>query len=198
MLLGLLTTLQDTPASCVQDQFYGRWRVSLAASFVDVKSDRVECANGFNVSETLEVDLLERGVALTTSGEVRSGRWTPVANQGFEVRLGPAVYFFFSDWDDESGASNCAKTRYGYANSAGLVQQRTFRCASAELVRPAVSDIRPLEKSIGENSQNPRAPARADDYEEPEGHKMWVGSDLPVNFSWGDVNGVSYLPPVFD
>ena len=154
---------------------------------MDVKSDKIQCTNDFNSSESLEVDLLERGVALASSGSVRSGRWTPVANQGFEVRMGENVYFFFSDWDDATGNSICSRTRYGYSNVIGLAQQRTFRCASAEMLRPTVSDIQPVNQAV-----------KTSQYEEPEGHKMWVGSDLPVNFSWSDVNGISYLPPVFD
>ncbi|CAL6041303.1 Dipeptidyl-peptidase_I [Hexamita inflata] len=170
----------DTPANCVQDMFLGTWQVHISSEIFKPKNDQVTCPEKFNTSEKFEFTLLERGVAISSQGNVRSGRWSPDANQGFEVRFGGRVFFFFSDYD-EKNVSFCRRTRVGYIHDDGLLNQK-FRCAYANNTKPTVSEMKPLLSA----------------YEDPEGHNLWVGSPLPKNFTLRNVNGKSYLPKVFN
>ncbi|CAL6028481.1 Dipeptidyl-peptidase_I [Hexamita inflata] len=179
-MLFLTTLIADTPANCVQDLFLGTWSVHISSEIYKPKGEQVKCPEKFNTSEEFTFTLLERGVAISSQGAVRSGRWSPDANQGFEVRFGGRVFFFFSDYDAQN-VSYCRRTSVGYVHDEGLLNQK-FRCAYANNTKPTVTETKPLLSA----------------YEDPEGHKLWVGSPLPKDFSLRNINGKSYLPRVFN
>ena len=52
-MLGLIVVLTDTPANCMQDQFYGEWKVELSEDAYRVSHDQVVCPSSYNVSETV-------------------------------------------------------------------------------------------------------------------------------------------------
>ena len=109
-LLSLSLVAADTPCNCTYDSIIGTWDLSLGTS---APNANLSCTS-FTAATTYTVTLTYPDVATDTDG--RTGFFTLIYNQGFEIRLNGWNFFAFSNWTyaaNGSVISNCDWTLNG-------------------------------------------------------------------------------------
>jgi cathepsin C len=123
LLLALLSTLTqgDLPVHCLESHAIGRWIFKIAtAASGELQRDGLSCGHSspdaamllvdlgvdydapqFEVQSSLEIDLRPGGAA--RDAFEREGRWTMVADEGFEVEINNRTYFAFFRYQPRRG-----------------------------------------------------------------------------------------------
>ncbi|ESU44834.1 Dipeptidyl-peptidase I precursor [Giardia duodenalis] len=206
-------------ARCFADQYLGLWTFSIAKGRYLKNNDHVACNPKTSLPSrliTLNVTLLDNGVAQSQGGY--AGRWTPIDNHGFELRIATDVFYVVSSFNAElhndthyKVDSRCNEVHFGWRTTQGI-QPSSFYCLTGSLVRPLVNYdvtthyiqrdlssklIEPPFLSFKQNLSSTNTSARGTKIVPFANASSWnlqLGDPPPGAWSWGDVGGVSFLP----
>ncbi|EFO65517.1 Encystation-specific protease [Giardia lamblia P15] len=219
LCLFQLLTAEYLSARCFSDQYLGLWSFTIAKDRHLKSNDYVGCNLGTFPSSrvtVLNVTLMDNGVAQSQGGY--TGRWTPIGNHGFELRIATDVFYIVSAFSAEiynnthyKVDSQCNKIHFGWRTTQGI-QPLSFYCLTGSLIKPLANydvtahyvqrDIGPelVGKPALVSRQRPSSKnrfvgkAKIASFLNASGWNLQLGDPPPAAWSWGDVGGASFLP----
>lgn len=125
----------DTAANCLYDDVAGIWNVTLSSAGHD---NTIACQTNFIPASHQLVTLSYPNIATDEQGNM--GTWTMIYNQGFEIRLKGVVYFAFSKFEQQPGASwsmsFCDQTSNGWFHDDQYTKAINWGCTSMTKTTP--------------------------------------------------------------
>ncbi|KAE8301385.1 Encystation-specific protease [Giardia duodenalis] len=206
-------------ARCFSDQYLGLWSFTIAKDRHLKSNDYVGCNSRASLSSRvtlLNVTLMDNGVAQSQGGY--TGRWTPIGNHGFELRIATDVFYVISAFSAEiyndthyKVSSRCDKIHFGWRTTQGI-QPLSFYCLTGSLIKPLINynvtthyvqrdvaselDRKPalVPKQRPSSKSRSARKAKTASFLNASSWNLQLGDPPPAAWSWGDVGGASFLP----
>ncbi|CAD8121597.1 unnamed protein product [Paramecium sonneborni] len=142
----------DLPVHCLKHQVSGKWRLYLEKPTQKgvgllpcghevpdrAKTSYMAYSSNFQPSQDFEVTL---GDDYKVKSSSKSGEWTMVYDEGFEIKLGNMKYFAFSKYEPKGreGVSYCDQTLVGWYTNLDTQEKGCYRAEKTEKVESSES-----------------------------------------------------------